>query len=225
MEDIYLDLSDSTEMINFLSRWLAFSSGKIHSHADSFITDYDDGKVVQEVELANFVREFARGVFPVRYALDLHFNEGGSAEEWSKVEKAVSRSTAHLLSRFRKMSEVSTLNELFQHDDFDITFGEERRVEIEQVRHHVLEDYWAANKNSLQSMVDDGEVVLNKFENIIQKMRDCAAGLPTLLQEELYSKITRFEDRVYYQGEVVPLQMLEEELAYYQDQKELPIEK
>jgi hypothetical protein len=37
MESLYLDLSDSKEMINFLSEWMVFSSGKIKSHADSYI--------------------------------------------------------------------------------------------------------------------------------------------------------------------------------------------
>jgi hypothetical protein len=223
MEDIYLDLSDKTEIVNFLSKWISFSAAKMKSHADSYITDYDDGKDLEETGLANFVSEFARSVYPVRYALDKFFNEAGAMEEWVRVEKAVRRSTAHLLNRFRKMSDAKSLDELLNHDDFDMSFGDEERMEIEQVRHHVREDYWAMNKNSLQSIVDEGEMVLKEFEEIISKLRDCASALPTLLQEELYSKITRFEDRVLYDGQVMSAKVLEEELAYYKDQQELPI--
>ncbi len=223
MEDLYLDLSDSTESINFLSKWIGFSSGKIKSHADSFITDFDDGKAVDNIGLANFVSEFARDVYPTRYALDKFFCESGASKEWLGTEKAVRRSTAHLMNRYKSASGVDSIDELFAHEDFDMTFGDEEKMEIEQVRHHVREDYWRANKNSLQSLVDEGEASLKQFEDVVIKLRDCAGSLPSLLQEELYSKITRYEDRVLYQGEVLDEDVLNEELAYYKDQQELPI--
>jgi hypothetical protein len=223
MTDIYLDLSDQTEMINFLSKWIEFSSGKIKQHADSYITDYDNGKEVDVVELANLISEYARSIYPARYALNKFFNDSGAGDEWTMTEKAVRRSTAHLLSRFKSLGDVHSLDELMEHDEFDISFSDEDKMEIQSVRHHVWEDYWQKNKNSLQSYVDEGESALKVFEDWIVKLRDCAAGLPALLQEELYSKITRFEDRVLYEAEVMDEKVLTEEWEYYQSQKEVPV--
>lgn len=224
MEDIYLDLSDPKELINFLSKWISFATGKMKSHADSYITDYDDGKPVDSVSLANFVSEFARDIYPARYALTKFFEGAGAAKEWASIEKAVRRSTAYILSRFKSAGDTESIDELLAHDDFDISFGDEERMEIVQVRHHVREDYWNANKNSLQASVDEGEAVLKRFEDVVLKLRNCAASLPALLQEELYAKITRYEDRVLYRGEIMDEDVLQEELAYYKDQQEIPIE-
>ncbi len=224
MTDIFLDLEDKKEIINFLSHWIDFSDGKIKAIADAFITDYDDGKAVDLAQLQNFVKEFARDVYPARYALENFFEDSGAAKEWAMVEKALRRSTAHLLSRYHNNQEINTLNDLFKDDDFDLSFTDEDRSEILQVRHHVREDYWAANKQSLQAYADEGESVLNNFEDLIFELRDCAENLPALLQEELYAKITKFEDRVLFGGEVLDEEMLKQELAYYKDQAEIPIE-
>lgn len=224
MPDIYLDLEDKKEIINFLSHWIDFSEGKIKALADKFIMDYDDGKPVELAEVQNFAKEFARDVYPVRYALDRFFEDSGAGKEWSMVEKALRRSTAHLMSRFRSDEEINTLDDFLKHDDFDLSFSDDDRAEILQVRHHVREDYWALNKNSLQAYTDEGEAVLNSFEDLIFDLRECAENLPALLQEELYSKITKYEDRVLFGGEILDEEILKQELSYYKDQSEVPIE-
>ena len=218
-----MDLNDQKELINFLSKWEDFASGKIKSCADSFITDYDDGKKLDLVELQNFTKEFAREVYPARYALKQFFNDHGAGVEWRMTEKALRRSTAHLMERFRSLPDVQTIDDLFDHEDFEMSFTEEDKAEMEQVRHHIWEDYWNNNKATLQSYVDEGEAELEKFEKLISKLRERAGELPTLLQEELYSKITRYEDRVLYYGENLGEDILEQELKYYANQSEIPI--
>lgn len=61
------------------------------------------------------------------------------------------------------------------------------------------------------------------FQEKMAAMRLVAEGLPALLQEELYSKVTRYEDRVLIAGEYVPTETLDEELKYYSEQAALPI--
>ncbi|MBD3281640.1 hypothetical protein GF391_02735 [Candidatus Uhrbacteria bacterium] len=223
MPDLYLDLSDQKELINFLSKWEDFASGKIKSHADSFITDYDDGKEIDSVELQNFTKEFAREVYPARYALKRFFGDHGAGVEWRMTEKALRRSTAHLMEKFRALPEVHTIDDLLDHEDFDLSFSAEDRSEMEQVRHHVWEDYWNNNKASLESYVDEGEAELEKFEKMIGQLREKAGELLTLLQEELYSKITKYEDRVLYYGEILDEDLLQQELEYYAAQSDMPI--
>lgn len=224
MSDLYLDLSDKREMINFLSRWLAFADAEYRKHADSFIADYDDGKSLEAVELQNFTKEFAKVIFPVRYGLTIFFAGEGAGIEWVRIENSVRRSTALKMCKFKASGEAETIAEMFKDDDVDIVFSEDEKMEIEHVRHQLIEDYWLANKGRLQRFLTEGENELNKFEDVMVSLRECAANLPTMLQEELYSKITRFEDRVYFNGEVIDDVLLAEELNYYRDQKEVPIE-
>lgn len=223
MEDIYLNTQKPLQLIHFLSEWVSFAKPELRKKAEAYIESYDQGEEVDRVELAEFVRDFAREIYPIRFALDRFFSEEGALIEWDHVEKSVLRSTAHLMHQFQKGTSVHSIDELLEHEDFEMTFGDNERSEILQVRHHVREDFIKEHPQTLAPLMDEGERVRNMFEEEIKKMRNVASGLPTLLQEELYSKITRFEDRVYYQGEHIPLQILEEELAYYTDQKEIPI--
>ena len=224
MEDFYLNLNSRTRIADFLSEWLGYGSKDIKTKADSTLTAYDDGKDLDVVEMADVARDLAIDIWPTRFALNRFFSEEGGMIEWDMVEKAVTRSTAHLMERFRKTSGVKSLDELFEHDDFDISFKDAEKSEIEQVRIHVREDYWKQHAENLVKLVEEGRIILEKFLQEMGKMRKIAEGLPTMLQDELYSKISRFEDRVLFYGEHIPLEMLNEELAYYTEQKELPIE-
>ena len=224
MSDLYLNLTDKREMINFISHWLFFADGDYRKHAESFIADYDDDKALELIELQNFTKEFAKEIYPARYGLLGFFAEEGAGIEWSRIESSVRRSTALKMRKYKAAGEADTIDMMFTDDDVDMVFSEEEKMEIQHVRHQLMEDYWQANKGKLQRYAAEGENQLNRFEELIMDLRECAAGLPAMLQEELYSKITRFEDRVYFNGEVLDETVLKEELNYYKEQKEIPIE-
>ncbi|MBU2566799.1 hypothetical protein KKG46_04550 [Patescibacteria group bacterium] len=224
MEDFYLNLNSRTRIADFLSEWLGYGSKDIKAKADTLLTAYDDGKELVAADMADVVRDLAIDIWPIRFALNRFFTEEGGMVEWDLVEKAVTRSTAHLMERFRKTSGVNSLDDLFNHDDFDMSFKDAERSEIEQVRIHIREDYWKNHSQNLEKLEQEGRLILEQFVEEMEKMRKIAEGLPTMLQDELYSKISRFEDRTLYYGEHIPMELLNEELAYYTEQKELPID-
>jgi hypothetical protein len=224
MSDLYLDLSDKREMINFLSHWLAFADSEYRKHAESFIADYDNGKNIEVVELQNFTKEFATEILSIRLALTDFFANQGAGIEWNRVENTVRRSTALKMRKFKASGEAETIDQLFHDDDFDVIFNEDEKMEIQHVRHQLIEEYYLSNKNKIQGIIAEMENVFNKFNDLIFELRECAAVLPTMLQEELYSKITRYEDRFYFNGESIDENLLKEELQYYTEHKEVPIE-
>ncbi|MFZ6015301.1 MAG: hypothetical protein ACOYUZ_03005 [Patescibacteria group bacterium] len=224
MEELYLDLRDKRQIVDFLSNWLAFVPEDLKSKAEKIIDKFDDGILDVKEDIAEFAIGFAKALYPIRFAMDEFFKEQGALIEWDQVEKSVRRSTAHLMHRFKQNNGIDSIDELLDHEDFDMTFGDEERSEILQVRHFVREDYIKNHPKVLDVLIDEGKRVLAHFEGMMEKMRNTAGSLPTLLQEELYNKVTRYEDRVLFNGERIDLDVLKEELAYYTDQKEIPIE-
>jgi hypothetical protein len=224
METLFLDLSRRMSLANFISHWSSFASKDLRKQVDTLVRRYDDGEDVEKNLMAEAAKDLAREIWPVRYALDRFFAGEGALVEWDRVEHAVGKSTAHLMDRFRQATDVKSVDDLLAHDDFDMSFHDEGREEIVTTRHHVREDYWQSQSNTLEHLVEEGTGLLETFERHIKDMRLLAERLPMAMQEELYGKVTKYEDKWLFKGETIPMEMLEEEMAYYRDQASEPVE-
>lgn len=224
MVELSLSLKNRLPMVDFLSEWEDFATKETRAKADAMIQAFDDSQEMDKVALAELVISLAEEIWPARYALARFFKEEGALIEWDMVEKAVRRGTAHLMERFKQSTGCKSLDEMLKHEDFDQSFREEERNEIEKVRHHLLESYWAKHPSSLQPLIEEGRSILEGCKQRLDELKSIAEGLPALLAEELLSKIKSLEDRIYFQGEHVSLEVLDGEVAYYREQKELPIE-
>lgn len=223
MESLYLNLRDPLAMADFFDRWSGFASEEVRQQTEAVVKGMDQRQDISRGELNQAVVEFARAVWPVRYAVDRFFSKEGAGIEWDAVVKAVRRSTAQLMLRFQETSEVHGVDQLLGHSDVDTVLHEDEIHEIQEVRHHIREDYCRAHRKQLEPLIQEAQVLMAKFVDEIAAMRQTAEGLPALLQEELYSKVTRYEDRVLFGGEYVPSETLEDELKYYREQEALPL--
>ena len=120
MSDLYLDLMNKREIINFISYWLFLANGDCRKQADLFIADYDDNKVLELIELQKFTKEFARRIYSARYGLSSFFAEEGAGIEWLRVENSVSRSTSLKMRKYKIAGEADTINMMIEDDDVDI---------------------------------------------------------------------------------------------------------
>lgn len=219
-----MDLNNKARLVDFLSEWAGLASKDTSAKADAAVRGYDDGKVEDAVPLMLLTKATAIEIWPIRFALNRFFEEEGALIELDKIEKTVRKSTAHLIERFRRNSGCRSVGEMLAHGDFDMSFREEERNEVEQVRHHIREDYWKEHAKTLDKLVEEGKELLEIFQDKMESLRLIAEGLPALLQEELYAKVNRFEDQMYYKGQSISSEILDQELAYYKEQEALPIE-
>lgn len=224
MEDVFLNFNNKTKLVDFLSEWSGLASKELKLKADNIVRDYDDGKVEDSVPMMLIAKAVAMEIWPIRFALNRFFEQEGALIELDKIEHSVRKSTAHLIERFRRNSGCKSIGEILAHADFDMSFREEERGEIDQVRHHIREEYWKSHTKNLEKLVEEGKQLLENFQDKIESLRLIAEGLPALLQEELYSKVSRFEEECYFKGQVVSSEILDQELAYYKEQEALPIE-
>lgn len=225
MTDLHLDLRDRARVVDFLADALEYASAKERADAEKWITAYQDGERVPTDKLAAAARRLAQATWPARYALGRYAAKEGAEDEWKKVLAAIRPSTAHLLKRFRTAAGVATLDEALAHGDADAALRSEERVEIDEVRRLVRQDMWRRHGKSLAVLVKSGQAELKGAMDRIQRLRDLASDLPRGLQDEAFSKIVHYEDRILFGGEIVPLEILDQEIAYYTEQKEInPLE-
>jgi len=222
MKELHLDLRDRPRVIDFLVLASAYADPKARAAAGKTVKDYQDGKKVSTETLADAARKLAYATWPARRAIQHYLTHEGSEEEWRMVTAAVRPSTAHLMKRFRAGVKVKTLDEVLNHEDVQTALrDEDEMIEIAEVRSHVREDFWNGKKGTLTVLVTDAERELAGVRKRLEALRELAAAFPPSMQDEVISKVNAYEDRIVFGGEPVPLETLDEEIAYYTDQKEI----
>lgn len=221
MSDFYLDLKDKPAVIDFFVDHLDYAPQVARTAAEKIIKQYEAGDKLPTDRLAEAVRQFARAIYPARFAVKRFFGHEAKEDEWQAILAAVRPSTAHLLKRFRNGIKAESLDDVLRHSESEVALHEEERIEIALVRKQLHHGYWREHGKALGRLVKDGELELKSYLERFSKLRELAMDLPRGLQDEIMSKLARYEDRVYFECELVPLEILDEEVKYYTEQKEL----
>jgi hypothetical protein len=226
MSDLFLDLRDKTRVVDFLVEQLEYAGTKDRAPAEKCIAMYQEGERVPTDKLASVARTLAKVTWPARYALRRFFNKEGSGEEWDRVLAAVRPSTAHLLQRLQKSQGGGVpLDAVLASDDAGVALHDPEQSEIAEIRGHLRHDYWKANAKKLSVLVEEGQTELDGMLTRLATLRDMAIEMPRTLQDEVFTKIASYEDRIFFEGEVIPIEILDNEVTYYRDQKEIsPLE-
>lgn len=219
MSELFLDLRNQPRVVDFLVEAMEYAPAKDRVAAEKLVAKYQEAGHVPTGKLAEEARELAMASFPARFALKRFFSTDGAEEEWKLVNAAIRPSTAHLLQRVRKSSGVSTLDEVLEHADADSALKEEERHEIDEVRSQIRIDYWKSHIKTFAVLVKEGEEELKALRERFEKLRELAAAFPEGMEDEVFSKVEYYEDRILFALETVPQSTLDEEIAYYVEQK------
>jgi hypothetical protein len=225
MNDFFLDLKDKPRVVDFLVDASAFADDEARNAAATWIKQYQEGEHVGTDKLAEAAQTLAAATWPARYAVRMLCEKEDPEEEWRRVTSAVRPSTAHLLKRLRTSSKAKTLSATLADSDAGIALRDEEQAEIDGVRQHVRHDLWKEKASTLDVLVTAGAKELAGYTKRLAALRELALALPPSLQDEVFSKIARYEDRILFAGEVLPLEILDQEIKYYNEQKEIsPLE-
>ena len=219
-DNFFLPLKEKARVIDFLVDQLVYADAKHQEAAQVLISTYQDGQHISTDKLADFARKFAIAVWPAREALKLYFAEH-PAEEWAALNLTVRPSTAHLLERARRASKTKTIDEVLAHVESDVALQEGERIEIAEVRKHVWHDQWRKHGLELKEQKVVAELELKKYLGQLKTLRDLAIDLSGSLQDDLFSKIAHLEDSIFFEGNKIPPEIIQEEIVYYTEQKEL----
>jgi len=221
MSDLFLDLRDKPRVIDFMVDVAEYAGPAERFKAEKIVAAYSDGEHIGTDKLANDARTLAISTYPARYALRHFVSGAGASEEWKKLFAALRPSTAAILKRFKNASNASTIDEVLSHAESDVALRDEERSEIDHVREHVQHDLWHEKGESLDEFRLQGERELTKYLGRLKSLRDLAVELPASIQDEVFSKIASYEDKIFFAGGSVSSEILDEEVRFYTDQKEI----
>ena len=219
MQGAYLDFEQVPQVMDFIHTCMGFLS-----EPERVATDEAAEQAAQDaqkrVELA---RTLAKQTWPARRALAVYLVKAGCDEEWRLVIAAVSKSTAHLLERFRHGTACETLEATLAHAESDTAFRVQERYEIGEVRRHVHEVLWRTHRGeAMAPLVRAATAQYTETMERLDALRTLAVETPWL-EGELLAKLAQFEDTFLFEGDPLSLEQLDEELAYYREQKETAI--
>ena len=220
MSDLVLDLRNHPRVIDFLQEGIPYADGPEGEAAAKLAQVYDDGGKLSTSTLADAARKLGKAIWPARQALRRWIKQEASEHEWTQLKAALRPSTSHIVSRLHKVLEVKHLDELLAHPDSDIALRLEDREEIRHIREHIFLDAWKKHREHLRIYIEEAQAELRGYLRRFDMLRDLATELPSFASEIL-SKIEHYEDRVFFQFETLSMEMLDDEIRYYTDQKEI----
>lgn len=224
MPGFFLDLRNHTQVLDFIAAQLAYLPEIERGKVQETLDQVEAGERLSPEELADLARKVGRKSWPARQAVkDFLKSNKGCDEEWRMTVAAVTDSTAHLLERFRHGTKCKSLDAVLTHEDADTAFHDRERTEIAEVRKHVEEVIWRDQHKHLASQLKKQEALLKEITTRFDILRELGADAPWI-QDQIYPKLSRFEDDMYFAGHALNPKELDEEIKLYREEKELPAE-
>lgn len=222
MSDLFLDLRDRAQTLDFIAEALDYVSPTARKRLEKDPEVLMAGRSPEVERLAALAKEAGRKSWAARRALQSFLaSQNGCEIEWRKIVGAVSDSTAHLLERFRHGTKCESLNAVLGHDESASAFRDLERFEIAEVRRHARAAIWRDQRGALAKEAESAEKKLAAIVKRLDTLRELAGEAPQLT-DEIMSKLERYEDRLYFEGEELDVKVLDEEIRYYREEKEIP---
>lgn len=219
MVGAYLDSENRAQLVGFIHDQFAFLDAKARDDAEARLNAAEEEKENQA--LFELARSLAKQTWTARRALQQYLAGEGCEEEWRLVVAAVSKSTAHIMERFRTGTACVSLDATLAHEESESAFRVQEREEIAEVRRHVHEAIWRDEQKALAPFVKAGEALFEETSQKLDVLRGLAVDTPWI-EGEVLGKVTTFEDEFLFAGKELSRERLDEEIAYYQEQKALP---
>lgn len=220
MPEFFLDLENRSRVLRFLIEYMPFASDEIRTQAKAIIEKNEsDPSSVSEEELAAHARSLALNIWPMRFAIEQFLDEEPQ-KEWEIVVKAVRPETKAHLNKLKNEYSTNSLEEFLSNSEIDSILNEDEKLEIDSVRREarlVIRN----DEESIKDIIPEGEDELDIYIEKFDQLRELASLLTGALQDEAFSKLRNYEDRILFEGENMAFEILDQEIAYYREQKEL----
>lgn len=219
-----LDLHDRHATLEFILAHVAFLPDTFRKKVEDRLAATENGRKLHGPELLDLANDVARKSWAGHRALEEFLKtKNGCDEEWRFVLADVSSGTAHLLERFRHGTKCPTLDAVLAHPESGSAFHEVERLEIAEVRRRVHERIWKITRKALTPQLKKNEEKLAAITSRFDALREIAETFPEQ-QDEILSKLSRFEDELYFGEKELDPSVLDQEIRLYREAKELPIE-
>jgi hypothetical protein len=206
----FLNTQDRLELLDFLDSIADYLPLEERERAFASLREKVDGDAIPAAELAEQVLQQAILTWSARRAVQRYVDAEGADIEWQMLLEAVRPSTAFLLKRLRERIGARTLRQVLTSPNISTAIQGEERTEIELVRPEVWIELWLTQSEALLWHAEEAKKELEAMHQRLLKLERFSAQSDK--QADMTKKIREFQDRIYFGGESIPLDKLDEEL-------------
>lgn len=221
MPETSLDLRNALFVTDFIDSTVEYLPEKDRAPYVKLAEDLHDKKKVKPEIMAEMAKNLGAATWPARQALKRFLETTGVEMEWDAVVKAVRPTTALLLKRLRKNADAKTLDETLKSSDAPMAIHQSEEMEISLVREEVRIELFQEHRKNLASVIKEAQVELEAMKKRLKQLRDIAGKIPKE-QSLILSKLEHYEDRIYFGGENIPLDVLDKEVGYFKEDEAIP---
>ncbi|MEI7512504.1 MAG: hypothetical protein WCK01_03530 [Candidatus Uhrbacteria bacterium] len=215
MSEYFLDLRDTTAVCDFIESVLGFVPDKDRRPYETVVEEVRGEKGSVTVErLAEMAKNIAAVTWARRRALTRFIETVGSELEWEGVIKNVRPTTATLLKKLRKDGHAPDLASTLAHQDASTLLKDDQEIEIGMIRDEVRANLYDDHAESLVPIIEEAQSELKAMKKRLKRVRQQADSTTGTQQISYFDKLAALEDRIYFAGEVVPLEVLDAEIQF-----------
>lgn len=206
----FLNTQDRAELLDFMDAIAEYLPADEYERATQILDEKSGAEPLSQAELAGRVLQQAVLSWPARRAVQRYVEADGAEVEWERLLETVRPTTAFLLKRLQERTGTRTLSQILALPDIASALQGEERTELELVRPEIWVELWQAQPEELALHTKEANKELEMMHQRLQKLEQFSAQSGK--QEALAKKIREFQDRIYFGGESIPLEQLDEEL-------------
>jgi hypothetical protein len=207
--------------VDFLVEMVEYLDPKdlLRVRVEKMIEDAQNEREISMEVLSSAVKEIGRATWPIRIALRSYLKTSeGAMAEWKGITASVRNSTEHILERFKSVTRIEDIDQMLEHEESDSALKESERMEIREVRTHLLPYLWHTHKQQSADELKKAKEILSEIEKRLAKLRELA--LEDLINgKQIMEKVEEYEDRMFGNGEMVDLAILDDEIVFFHDMK------
>lgn len=209
----FVSVENREALIDFLDSIIEYLPEPERQEAFELVHGKKADGAPSDEEFFQYVKRQAMLSWPARKAVKEYSQAEGGEAEWRLLFESVRPETGFLLKRLRERLGSRVLSELLAHEDAAQALQGETRLEVELLRAEILIELWQAQAAELQVHVAQAKKELEARHQRLQKLEQY--GSETTRKDrtsELQKQIQGFEHRMYFEGEVIPLEELDQVL-------------
>jgi hypothetical protein len=210
----YLNLHDLTATADFMESVIDFLPEKDRKPYQQLIDRVHEGMSVSAERLAEAAKNIGAVTWAARRALGHFIATVGAELEWEAMLEQARPATALLLKRLRRSAGTTTLDETLKCTDAQYAIGPDQEIEISMLRDEMRYHIWESHREALEPMIEEMVVELEAIKKRLKRLREQAAKSDAVTRDRLLDTLARFEDRLYFGGETIPLESLDAEIKY-----------
>lgn len=216
----YLNLHDVIAVADFMESVIDFLPEKDRKPYQQLIDAVHAKEHISRERLAEAAKNIGAVTWSARRALGHFIATVGSELEWEAMLEQARPATALLLKRLRQSAGTTTLDETLKTTDAQYAIGPDQEVEITMLRDEVRYHLWESHHEALGPMIEEIAVELGAIKKRLKKLREQATKSDPATRDRLLDTLESFEDKLYFGGELIPLELLDAEIRLDAEESE-----